>query len=198
MIFTNLKKNIITTDLEFDVIFPFELKETSNIHFTPVDVSILAARYLATNEDSKILDIGSGAGKFCLIGSACSEGTFTGVEQRKKFCVIADGIVIKYNLANVTFIHSNITDVVFSDFTGFYFFNAFDENKHIADRIDDEAFLGRDLYETYSNYVKKQLHTMPKGTKLVTYFSYSTEVPDSYTLMESSFEGKLKYWEKLE
>ncbi|MBK9736331.1 MAG: hypothetical protein IPO92_15780 [Saprospiraceae bacterium] len=52
--------------------------------FTPVDVSILAARYLATNEDSKILDIGSGAGKFCLIGSACSEGTFTGVEQTKE------------------------------------------------------------------------------------------------------------------
>ena len=172
MIFRNITANIKTTDFDFDEIYPIEVKNISDIHFTPVDISILVARYLVTNKDSKILDIGSGVGKFCLIGSACSEGTFTGVEQRQKFCAIADDIVIKFNLSNVTFIHSNITDVIFSDYTAFYFFNAFNENKHMANRIDDEALLGENLYEVYSNYVKEQLDIMPKGTKLVTYFSY--------------------------
>ena len=63
--------------------------------------------------------------------------------------------------------------------------------------MDDSIELKRELYDDYSSYVKAQLDLKPIGTKLVTYFSYLSEIPDSYRLQFSDFEGKLKMWEKV-
>ena len=157
----------------------------------------VAAFYLAEKSGVKILDIGAGAGKFCMIGSACTEGYFVGVEQRESLCLAARDISEKYHLTNVEFIHSNIMDVSFKEFDGFYFFNSFYENISILPSIDTEFELKRELYYEYSSYVKAQLDDMPIGTKLVTFHSFLKEIPDSYAVMFSNFDEKLKFWEKV-
>lgn len=198
MIFKNIQSNIEIIDSDFDQIYPNKIKKIADIHFTPIQVSKTAAQYLADREGVKILDVGSGAGKFCMIGSACTEGHFIGVEQRKGLCTVAKRITRKYKLTNVEFIHSNITDISFKEFDAFYFFNSFYENISIfANKIDDEITLNRDLYPLYSAYVKEQLDSMPIGTKLVTYFSFLKEIPDSYKVKFTKFDEKLKMWEKV-
>ena len=198
MIFKNIHSNIEIDDTDFNLIYPNKIKKIADIHFTPIQVSKTAAQYLADREGVKILDVGSGAGKFCMIGSACTDGHFIGVEQRKGLCTVAKRIKRKYNLTNVEFINANITDIPFKEFDAFYFFNSFYEHISVfANKIDDEIALDRKLYSFYSAYVKEQLDSMPIGTKLVTYFSFLKEIPDSYKVKFTKFDEKLKMWEKV-
>lgn len=196
MLFKYIQSDIDVTDSEFDLIYPKKIKAVSEIHFTPVRIAKVAAYYLAESIGTKVLDVGAGAGKFCMIGSACTKGFFYGVEQRKNLCSVAKRISNRYNLTNVEFINSNITDVEFKAFDAFYFFNPFYENVSLNGRIDNKVQLHRKLYDDYSQYVKQQLASMPIGTKLVTYYSFLKEIPSSYQVQFTSFDDKLRFWEK--
>jgi SAM-dependent methyltransferase len=192
-----IASNLLITDAEFDSIYTFDIHTASEIHFTPVDVSIAAARYLAHFSGTRVLDIGSGAGKFCFIGAACTAGIFTGVEMRHSFNKAASDILEIYGLTNVEFLQANITTITFTDYDAFYIFNPFQENISISDRINDEIPLNKANYTEYSTYVRNQLDTMPFGTRVVTYFSHGKELPESYHLQGSDFSGKLKFWQKI-
>ena len=193
-----ITSNLRVTDKEFDLIYTSDIHKASEIHFTPVDVSIAAARYLADVTGTRVLDVGSGAGKFCIIGASCTPGFFTGVEMRQSFNKAASDISEMYGLTNVEFLQANITAIIFTDYDAFYIFNPFQENISISDRINDEIPLNKAYYSEYSLYVRNQLDTMPAGTRLVTYFSNCKEIPQSYHLQGSDFSGKLKFWKKVE
>lgn len=197
MIFKNLKSGSAIEDVEFDHIYPEDLRETAQIHFTPVEVSKIAAQYLAKKPGARILDIGSGTGKFCMIGAVCTNGHFTGVEQRESLNLLAGNISRRYELENIVFIHANITEIGFKAYDAFYLFNPFYENICMAGAIDDTVALDRALYNDYCLYVRGQLDGMPRGTRLVTYFSYLDEIPLSYQVQSTDMEGKLKMWEKM-
>jgi Protein-L-isoaspartate(D-aspartate) O-methyltransferase (PCMT) len=197
MLFKYIRSNINVIDEEFDLIYPDRIKAAADVHFTPVKVAKVAARYLANKSGARILDIGAGVGKFCMVGSACTEGYFVGVEQRRTLCLTAELIAKHYHLTNVEFINANITNISFKAFDAFYFYNSFYENVSMLEKIDDEIDLRRELYEHYSFYVKEQLEEMAIGTKLVTYYSFLKEVPNSYEIKHSAFGEKLKMWEKI-
>jgi SAM-dependent methyltransferase len=197
MIFEYIKAGLEVTDDEFDDIYPWEIQNLSKRHFTPIKIAKMAAEYLVETPNTRVLDIGSGVGKFCTIGACCTEGHFTGVEQRENLHQLSKEIVEEYELNNVDFIHGNIMDIDFSAFEAFYFFNAFFENILQDDSIDKELELNKELFFKYSIYVRKQLGKMPVGTKLVTYFAYSEEIPLQYKVVSVHLEGKLKMWEKI-
>ena len=196
MVFDDLKQGEVVTDEEFDVIYPTEIQTLSRRHFTPIAIAKMAAEYLADQPNARILDIGSGVGKFCMIGAACTKGHFTGVEQRENLNNLANTLAKEYDLTNVKFIHSNIMDIDFKQFNGFYFFNAFFENIIKDESIDKEVELDKQLFFLYSLYVRKQLGKMPIGTKLATYYAFSEEIPLNYTVVETALEGKFKTWVK--
>ncbi len=198
MIFDNLKLGLEVTDAEFDEIYPTDIQPLSKRHFSPVAVAKMAAEYLADTPNAKILDIGSGVGKFCMIGAACTEGAFTGVEQRENLHSLSVSLAQQYNLSNINFIHGNILSINFKDYNAFYFFNAFYENILVDDSIDDKVELDKELFFLYSLYLRKQLSKMPIGTKLATYFACSEEIPPNYTVISTQIEGRFKLWEKTE
>lgn len=196
MIFSRLQSDKPVSDFEFNKLFTARIKEAADIHFTPIAVAKVAAHFLAEKPGARVLDIGSGAGKFCMIGAVCTEGHFTGVEQRRNLHLIANRIVKKYHLADIQFIHANILQIDFKAFDAFYFFNSFYENIDQLGMLDNKVPLDRQLYHTYSQYVKDQLEAMPVGTRLVTYFSYLQEIPLSYQIQSVLLEGRLKLLEK--
>lgn len=198
MIFEKIRAGEAVDDREFNAIYPAAIRSLAGIHFTPLAVAKLAARYLAVLPGMKVLDIGSGAGKFCMIGSVWTEGHFTGVEQRVKLHSLARRISKRHGLTRVNFIHANITDIDFAAFDAFYLFNPFYENIDRTGPIDDSVELKRHLYFQYSSYVKRGLEKMPAGTRLVTYFSYKEEIPPAFELQLEGLEGKLKMWKKTE
>lgn len=196
MIFANMKMNIQIDDLEFNTIYPEPIRNLASKHWTPIDVAKQAAEFLAYKSGVKILDIGSGAGKFCLVGSVCTLGHFTGVEQRENLFKLSIRLIELYNLHNVKFIHSSITEINFKEYDGFYFYNSFYENLNQAQAIDKKIELSDKLYVQYFKYLWHQLDDMPIGTRLVTYWVNLRQIPPSFEVVSIEFNGKLLKWVK--
>lgn len=196
MIFKKLKLNIDIEDHHFNTLYPSRIKKLSECHWTPVEVAKLAADYLVDKPKKKVLDIGSGAGKFCLIGSTTTKGVFYGVEQRESLVKLSQRIARKHQIDNVEFICSNITQIPFSDYDAFYFYNPFYENIGGMLAIDETIPLEEKLYFQYSEYVENQLKNTPVGTRLVTYWSKWLEIPEGFDIEFTAYNGSLNFWEK--
>jgi SAM-dependent methyltransferase len=192
----NLNPDI--TDNEFDAIFPVRMRELATTHWTPVAVAKLAADYLVDAPGTRVLDIGSGVGKFCLIGAVHTKGHFTGVEQRQQLVDVANDLAAAYWLPNVVFLNKNMMSIVFADYDAFYFFNSFQENVDIINKIDDTQILSPELYHSYSTYVCAQLALMPIGTRVATYFSPLDIIPGNYRLQHTLIGGALRFWERVD
>jgi len=197
MVTKNLPSDADLADEAFDTIYPLRYKKISRYHFTPVHVAQAAAQYLVKNPNTRVLDIGSGAGKFCIVGSACTDGYFTGIEQRKNLHRLAVKLAKQQGSERVEFIHSNIMEIDFEAFDAIYYFNAFYENIVPMSAIDHAVTLDKTLYTLYTQFMREQLDKMPIGTRLATYFSFMDEVPNSYKIKGADFDVKLKFWEKV-
>ncbi|MBK7034843.1 MAG: methyltransferase domain-containing protein [Bacteroidetes bacterium] len=184
------------TDESFDMIYGDEVKRLSAVHWTPVSVASKAAAWLVYKEGDKILDIGSGAGKFCFVGAITTKGHFTGVEKIKKLCDISKKIQKKENLPNITFLHDDIKNISLKGYSGIYFYNAFHELILENDTIENPALIAEQMYYDYSNYLYEQLENLPVNTRLVTYYGHINQVPNNYRLVDSDFENELKFWVK--
>ncbi|WP_244898095.1 methyltransferase domain-containing protein [Niastella yeongjuensis] len=137
------------------------------MHWSTLYISQKVVSYLTPGNNVKVLDIGSGVGKFCLAGAYNKPAvSFYGVEQRKNLIAYAEAARIKMGLKNVHFIHRNFTQLDLNEFDHFYFYNAFFENLDGTEKIDNELAYSNELYNYYSIYLYNQLDKMPIGTRV--------------------------------
>jgi len=197
MALEKLKRKGTISDEEFDSIFPEEVREHSNRHYSSVFISQKAAEYLAEGDNMHILDIGSGTGKFCLVGASCTDAHFTGIEYRKYQSDIARECADRYAITNASFVNANILDLDFGAFDAFYIFNPFLENIDPSARMDQLVNAKKDDYEVFRSYVYDQLNNKKIGTRLATYWTNQNQVPYSYEMKKSMFGDTLKFWEKV-
>lgn len=184
------------SDAFFDRGYHTALRAVSEFHFTPVLVAKRAAQFLVSKPGCRVLDIGSGAGKFCLVGAASTEGLFVGVEQRESLHQIAKDWQEKGAWPRVEFRNLEVKTVNFLDFDAFYYYNSFYEHIYQESAIDQSFPLSKEAYWQNVGFMLAALDAMPVGTRLVTYFSFLDEIPNSFTLRETDFDQKLKFWEK--
>lgn len=196
MIAECVKLNIPIKDSEFDKIYPASLRGMSKRHFTQIDVAIKASQLLITKTKQRVLDIGSGVGKFCFIAGAYTEAYYTGVEYRKHFVQLCKKITVKNRFKNVNFIHADIMDIDFTQYDCFYFFNSFQEQIDSTAILDDTIDVNLENHKKYASYLLNQFEKMPAGTRIVTYHVHSGQIPNSYRLVSEHFDGKLKCWEQ--
>ena len=184
------------TDAAFDNLYPVYIKRLSLLHFTPLNVAATAAQFLAPNASSRVLDIGAGAGKFCIAGSYFSPGHFAGIEQRKNFVQCGNKLIRQLGLANAELVHGNFTSLDLSAYSGIYFYNSFHENIVLDDSLDEKIERSGELYDKYTAHLLRQLKAMPIGARLATYWLSITEIPGCYKLYESHYNNLLKLWIK--
>lgn len=184
------------SDAEFDRILPDPIRESSQYHWTAVEVCRHAANWLVTGPETRVLDVGCGPGKFCAIGAACTRGHFTGVEQRRHLCRTAREVVKQLKIPRVQILHANVTEVAFNCFDAFYFFNPFEENLLPFLKIDNDVPVQFEFYDRYINYVRKELSTVRLGTRVVTFWGDCDEIPPCYDCVDTAFEGQLRLWIK--
>lgn len=189
--------NFPATDLTFDSIYPDAIRKLARQHWTPLHVTRLVTDFLDTNVPSKILDIGCGAGKFCLAAAHFApQHHFFGVEQRGYILKEAKQAQARIGISNVSFIHGNFTQLNLREYDHFYFFNSFYENLNEDGQIDQHIAYSEALYDYYVRYLHNGLSGMPKGTKIATYHSLYREIPLSYDLVDSLECGNLNLWIK--
>jgi SAM-dependent methyltransferase len=183
-------------DHSFDQDFPENVRKLSAVHWSPVKVCRMAAKWLVEGSATRVLDIGCGPGKFCMIGATTTEGHFTGIEQRKRLVQTARNLLKRHGVANAEIVHGNITGVDFRAFDAFYLFNPFEENILPALRIDHGVELAPELYSEYTRHVRFELARMPVATRVVTYCGDCAEIPECYLPEDEAFGGKLILWVK--
>ena len=187
-----------TTDEQFNQLYTEPIRLLSQSHWTPLSVAKKAASFLAPESNVKILDIGSGVGKFCLTAAKLRpDAQFYGVEQRKELIDHANKAKKILGLKNVSFIHGNFTQIDLRDYNHFYFFNSFYENLTGTNKIDAKIDFSSDLYNTYNLHLHAQLAQKLPGTRLVTFHSLEDEVPKGFQLVNAQMDDLLKYWIKI-
>jgi SAM-dependent methyltransferase len=192
------KLDIFQDDREFHHLYPPVIQRKAIRHWTPLQVSRCVAQFLVTKTGSRVLDIGSGVGKFCLAAGYYEPGgMFYGIEQRKDLHDIAVGIKSELQLKNVFFIHGNFTQLNLAAYDHFYFFNSFYENLDGTEKIDTSIQYSSSLYNYYNRYLYKQLEQLPQGTRIATYHSLEDEIPPCYYVVKTHFDNLLKFWIKV-
>lgn len=186
------------TDLMFDTLLPAALREKSLRHFTPAEVVEKAAGFLCCLKKNKILDLGSGIGKFCLLaGKMNPSDQFYGVEIRQNLCDEAERIRQLWKLKNVHFLHENILQTSFKGYTGFYYFNSFHENIEPESSLDYHLELNMKNYSLYSGRVYRELEKLSPGVRIVTFHVPDGSLPPEYQVLEHYFDATLLCYEKL-
>jgi len=185
------------SDTQFHHLYPLSVQALAARHWTPLSIAQKVAGFLATEGNSRVLDIGSGIGKFCLAAAYFEPRClYYGVEQRKDLVAhaeIAKGIL---GMTNVTFIHGNFTHLDLRNYDHFYFYNSFYENLDGSDKIDNSISYSVSLYNYYNMRLSKYLEQSPAGTKLASFHSLDNEVPPGFELVSSDVINSLKFWIK--
>ncbi len=185
------------SDNNFNKLYPPYIQNLARRHWTPLAVAEAAAVFLAEKDGTKILDIGSGAGKFCISAAHYKPNAFYyGIEQRKNLVEQAELVKNRLRLNNVSFMHGNFTKIDLRNYDHFYFYNAFYENLVKDEKIDESIDYSSEMFHYYTNHFIKQLKQMPAGTKLATYHSMDSEVPAGFTLVGTEIGGLVKFWIK--
>jgi predicted RNA methylase len=185
-------------DEVFDRLFPSDVRSKSAKHWTPVSVARLASARLVQHGAQRVLDAGSGPGKFCTVGAgAHSLVTFVGIEQRVGLVSVAKQVARRLGLTNTRFVLGDALARSWAKFDGFYFFNPFTENSWGAPDVFD-AWSGRPerRFRTEALRVAERLREARRGSVVVTYHGLGGAIPSSYELItEENFgSGHLRTW----
>jgi predicted RNA methylase len=190
-------------DRAFDAIYPRRIRRASRGFWSPLAVACRAAELFDRHGVRRVLDVGSGPGKFCLAAALISPAiAFTGVEHRPHLVAAARRAASDLQVTNATFVHANATEVAWDAFDGFYFYNPFGENLFgdDDDRFDRTVELSGDRYMLEVHWTERRLSRLAVGSVVATYHGFGGRVPAAFELAheESCGTDRLRIWVKTE
>jgi len=193
-----LRRGDLVHDALFDRVYPLQVRRVSRHFWTPVDVAVAASRWLAEIGCRATLDVGAGAGKFCIVASLAMGQTVTGLEHRADLVDVARIAAAAYG-AQVECVHGSLEAIDASRFDALYFFNPFAENLFDAsERLDDAVELSEKRCFRDLTTVERWLDAAREGTCIVTYHGFGGRIPATYELARTSRKGgdHLRLWVK--
>ncbi len=197
MTFKKLRQAGGISDSEFDLIYPPAIRQLSARHWTSVLITRIASDFLCYKKGAKVLDIGSGVGKFCLVGATLHPDCFfDGIELRNGFTGLSEQIRVQYDIKNVSFIKGDIIDNDIQEYNGIYFFNSFHEQIDSTSSFGENNYLIPGQYTIYVQHLFEILKKMSIGTRIVTYHTSDFFIPDCFEIIEQHFGGTLKCYQK--
>lgn len=195
---TALRTGQRVRDTVFDEVYPADVRRVSPRFWTPIEVIVTADRWLGAAGAQSLLDVGSGAGKFCIVSNLASGRKTAGVEQRAQLLETARAAAAHYG-ATVDFKHGTLEVIDPRAYDAFYLFNPFGENLyHPEEQFDAEPELSALRYLHDLSIVEHWLDEAPQGTCFVTYHGFGGRIPDSYQLLKALPKGsdQLRLWRK--
>jgi len=173
------------SDVGFDALLPPLTRARSSYTWTPIVVARRAAEHFARRGVSRVLDVGCGPGKFCIVAGLTRPALrFYGVEHSAALTRTALALTACLRLSNVEIRNGEALDAPWRGFDGFYFFNPFSADSRVG---------GPDLLR-----VADQLRGAARRTVVVTYHGLGGPIPSSYDLVseERVGSGPLRVWQK--
>lgn len=195
-----LRRGSCPADRYFDRFLPEDLRVVSRQYWTPLAVAKRVAEWLDDLGVRTVVDIGSGAGKFCVVAALVGNCRYTGLEQRRSLVASARALARLFDLQDrVSFVEGALGEVPTPSADAYYLFNPFGPYSigpdHDSDpRVDySEARLARDVAAA-----RELLRRVPSGTCVVTFNGFGGRVPANYqqVRVERMFHSALCLWRK--
>jgi len=188
-------------DDDFDALLPASARRFARVYWTRVAEARRVAELLVTHGARRVLDIGSGVGKFCIVAAARAPAIqFDGVEHRPKLVETGQSLLPALGLPNVSFAHGDATSVSWEAADALYVFNPFAENRMPrADQFDQEVELSRTRHIADIRRMSHRLARQPDGALLVTYHGLGGPIPGAYqpVHVEAMSSGWMRVWRKV-
>lgn len=189
------------SDEKFDQLYPDWVQELSEMFWTPMAVALRSAELLVAKPGDRILDVGSGVGKFCFIGAATTAGVFHGIEQRSELVEVAQEVqrAHPWTETSVEFRVGNMSEEAWDQYQGIYLFNPFfEQTSGPWCQIDNSIGYSRETQERYVQTAVEKLASTRAGTRVATYFGFGSKMPAGFrkTSYEQFDKGPLELWLK--
>jgi SAM-dependent methyltransferase len=188
------------SDQEFDQVYSIHQRWVSSRQWTPVAVAARAARLLTNDGREAVLDVGSGVGKFCIVGALATKALFKGVEQRPHLVSSARAAARRFGTQRAVFFEGDFTMIDFSVFDGFYLFNPFEEQLRngVVNPIDRTIELSPRLFRHHLQGLMRKLGEARRGARVLTYYGHGGPMAPGYSLVHSEPAGMdtLLLWER--
>lgn len=173
-------------DFHFDSLLPTRPRVRSASFWSSVEVAQTASRWLTEAGALRVLDVGSGVGKFCTIASLSSSHRVWGMELRQDLALASRHLAQKLS-AEVVILDEPLHTIDVRRFDGFYFFNPFAEHLMEPWERYDEQFPGSpDGFLRDVRTVERWLRAAPLGTAMVTYNGLGGRIPLSWMVQKSA------------
>jgi SAM-dependent methyltransferase len=196
-----LRDGAVVRDDHFDRFLPHDLRQLSAQYWTPIEVARRVAMWLRQLPVRTVVDIGSGAGKFCVATALATECEFIGLEHRPRLVAAAAELARSFGVEErVRFHHHVVGDAPVPQADAYYIFNPFEENdaRFQGGRIDDDVEASVSRYESEVSSTRKLLDELPVGSSVIKYNGYGGLVPDSFDVLDVDRELPcvLRLWQK--
>jgi len=172
----------LPSDRTFDDRMPEDLRACSGQHWTPLAVAARAAEWLDAAGARTVVDVGCGAGKFCVAVALAGKATVIGFEQRAHLVAATRDLAADFGVADrVSVVHGALGSTPLPVADAYYLFNPFGENLFDSDeRVDDEVELGVERYVRDIITMERYLDHAPIGTLVITYNGFGGRLPEGY------------------
>jgi predicted RNA methylase len=190
---------ILSSDVEFDSVYDGQIRDLSEQHWTPVLVAARAAHLLTCAGATRILDVGSGAGKFCIVGALSTQAAFVGVERRGYLVDVGRQTALRLGADRATFVHASADSFSFEGFNGVYLYNPFYEQiSRFLVQIDSAIERSRDVFRHFVNSTMNKLAAMAAPVAVVTFHGFGGLLPSGYEFryVEPAGNDELDLWVK--
>jgi SAM-dependent methyltransferase len=184
-------------DAAFDELYPTAVRQASSVCWTPVEVVRETLRLLRPTASTRLLDIGSGPGKFCAIAALIAPGQYLGIERSPELHEVAVETRRKLGAERAAFLLGDALDLDWSHYDVLYFYNPFQEflarslvaamGLSVAP-VDDWARCARAAH--------MRLHQLAPGTRVVLFNGYGMDLPVGYEQLAGGRGGALTLWQK--
>lgn len=195
-----LRRGESLSDSEFDSFLPLRLRIASERYWTPLRVAVRAAAWLDELDIRSLVDVGSGAGKFCIASALMSRCTFRGIEHRRDLVATASALARVFGVqARVSFSHEAFGEAPSIGAECYYFFHPFLEGMLEPDEWLDEQVEHSELrYDRELSNLEDWLGRAPVGTYILTYNGLGIDLPRTYTQVraDTAFPCNLRLYRK--
>ncbi len=172
----------------------------SGQYWTPLVVAKRAAEWLADLKVRTVVDIGSGAGKFCVAAALAGRCHFTGLERRSRLVAAARTLAQLFDVDDrVSFVEGAFGNIATPVADAYYLYNPFGEYLFGSkDHFDSDAERSDERYKRDVAAVQDLLQRAHVGTCVLTYNGFGGRVPSSYQeiCVDNELPNELRLWRK--
>jgi hypothetical protein len=166
-------------DHAFDRLLPIRLRAASDKFWTPLDVIRRAGAWFDELGVTSVVDIGSGAGKFCIAGALVSSCCFIGIEQRPQLATVARNLARLLKVEHrVSIIDGRFGEIETPVADCYYFYNPFEENLFsAAEGLDDAVELSPERFRRDLRSFRALVASLPRDAYILTYNGVGGRLP---------------------